>query len=214
MTLTGPEPAATTDIGGDSINLVYTYSAADLHGRVLAGKIEVAAAIDGVAIIPDIKIDEAKGQGEITVVLRREEYPGPIGHLLAVTLSLSATAEGFVLGEPSSMTTTFSFFSSVDPSVCARTPQVRDAIVALVPVSDCADVTDVHLAGISVLILSGSSIETLQEGDFAGLPLEALYLDDNSLRALPEDVFAGLTALKSSASARQQLDGIVRRRLL
>ena len=31
---------ATTDIVEDSINLVYTYSAADLHGRVLAGKIK------------------------------------------------------------------------------------------------------------------------------------------------------------------------------
>ena len=196
VTLTGPVPAATTDIGGDSINLVYTYSAADLHGRVLAGKIEVAAAIDGVAITPDINIDEARGQGEITVVLRRQEYPGPIGRLLAVTLSLSATAEGFVLGEPSSMTTTFSFFSSVDPSVCARTEQVRDAIVALVPVSHCAYVTDVHLAGINILDLSESSIVTLQEGDFAGLTnLLRLLLSDNRLEALPAGAFSGLTVL-------------------
>ena len=39
-TLTGPEPVATADIVEDSINLVYTYSAADLHGRVLAGKLK------------------------------------------------------------------------------------------------------------------------------------------------------------------------------
>ena len=56
-------------------------------------------------------IDEAKGQGEITVILRRPEYPNTIGHVLAVTLSLSAsaTAKGFVLGEPSSITTPFRF---------------------------------------------------------------------------------------------------------
>ena len=56
-------------------------------------------------------IDEAKGQGEITVILRRPEYPNPIGHVLAVTLSLSASAaaKGFVLGEPSSITTPFRF---------------------------------------------------------------------------------------------------------
>ena len=196
-TLTGAEPAATTNIGGDSIDLVYTYSAADLHGRILAGKIEVAAAVDGVAITPDINIDEARGQGEITVVLRRQEYPGPIGHLLAVTLSLSAAAEGFVLGEPSSMTTTFSFFSSVDPSVCARTEQVRDALVALVPVSHCADVTDVHLAAIYILDLSGRSIETLQEGDFADLTaMHYLDLDDNRLRTLPKDVFSEVPTLR------------------
>ena len=199
VTLTWPEPAATTDIRNSGINLVYTYSAADLRGRVLAGKIEVAAAIDGVAITPDINIDEASGQGEITVVLRRQDYPGPIGHLLAVTLSLSAggAAEGFVLGEPSSMTTTFSFFSSVDPSVCARTEQVRDAILALVPVIRCPVVTDVHLADIGVLDLSGSSIETLQEGDFAGLTnLSRLKLNNNSLEALPAGVFSGLPSLR------------------
>ena len=201
VTLAGPEPAATTtNVVEDSINLVYTYtySAADLHGRVLvlAGNIEVTAAVDGVAVTPDINIDEARGQGEITVVLRRQEYPGPIGHLLAVTLSLSAGAEGFVLGEPSSMTTNFSFFSSVDPSVCARTEQVRDAIVALVPVSHCADVTDVHLAGIGALNLSRRSIVTLQEGDFAGLiNLSQLLLGNNSLAALPAGVFSGLPAL-------------------
>ena len=199
VTLTGPEPAATTtNIVEDSINLVYTYSAADLHGRVLAGKLEVTAAVDGVAITPDINIDEASGQGEITVVLRRQEYPGPIGHLLAVTLSLSASAaaEGFVLGEPSSITTPFSFFSSVDSSVCARTEQVRDALVASVPVSHCADVTDVHLADIGALDLSWSSIVTLQEGDFAGLLALVFFdLSNNSLEALPAGVFSGLPAL-------------------
>ena len=227
VTLTGPEPAATTDIGGDSINLVYTYSAADLHGRVLAGKIEVAAAVDGDAIIPTININGARGS--ITVVLRREEYPGPIGHLLAVTLSLSAAADGFVLGEPSSITTLFRFAVPADPSVCDRTPQVRDAIVALVPVSHCADITDGHLAGIGNLNLSGGSIETLQEGDFAGLtalrslnlsnnsltglppgvfvglPLENLYLDNNNLMELSADVFSGLTALKNLELHRNSL---------
>ena len=174
--------------------MVYTYGAADLPGRVLVGNIEVTAAVDGVAVSPTININGARGS--ITVVLRRREYPGPIGHLLAVTLSLSAAAEGFVLGEPSSITTPFNFFSSVDPSVCARTEQVRDAIVALAPVNDCADVTDVHLAGIHGLILSGGSIETLQEGDFSGLPnLHHLDLSNNRLEALPAGVFSELTDL-------------------
>ena len=109
VTLTGPEPAATTDIAEDSIRLVYTYSADDLHGRMLTGSIEVAAAVDGVAVTPTININGARG--EITIVLEREAYPNPAGHLLAVTLSLSAAAaaDGFVLGEPSSIATPFSF---------------------------------------------------------------------------------------------------------
>ena len=96
VTLTGPEPAATTDIADESIGLVYTYSADDLRGRILTGSIEVAAAVDGVAVTPTININGARG--EITIVLGREAYPNPDGHLLAVTLSLSASADGFVLG--------------------------------------------------------------------------------------------------------------------
>ena len=113
MTLTGPEPAATTDIAEDSIRLVYTYSADDLHGRMLTGSIEVAAAVDGVAVSPTININGARG--EITIVLERDAYPNPAGHLLAVTLSLSAAADGFALGEPSSIATPFSFLAEVVP---------------------------------------------------------------------------------------------------
>ena len=113
VTLTGPEPMATTDIAEDSIGLVYTYSADDLRGRMLTGSIEVSAAVDGVAVTPTININGARG--EITIVLGREAYPNPDGHLLAVTLSLSAAADGFVLGEPSSITTPFSFLAEVVP---------------------------------------------------------------------------------------------------
>ena len=113
VTLTGPEPMATTDIVEDSITLVYTYSADDLRGRILTGSIEVSAAVDGVAVTLTININGARG--EITIVLGREAYPNPDGHLLAVTLSLSASADGFVLGEPSSITTPFSFLAEVVP---------------------------------------------------------------------------------------------------
>ena len=85
--------------------MVYSYSADDLRGRVLAGNIEVAAAVDDVPVVPDTRVDGA--EGEITVVLQRQTYPDPDEHELVV--SLSAAAEGFVLGEPSSITTPFSF---------------------------------------------------------------------------------------------------------
>ena len=107
MTLSGPVPAATTDIAESAINLVYTYIANELHGRVLTGSIEVAAAIDGFAVTPAVDVDEVQGRGKITVVLRRQAYPYPGEHELAVTLS--AAAEGFVLGGTSSITTPFSF---------------------------------------------------------------------------------------------------------
>ena len=109
VTLSGPVPAATTDIAESAINLVYTYIANDLRGRTLSGNIDVVAAVDGVAITPSINVDEAQGRGEITVVLRRWEYLEPGEHELAVTLSLSAAATGFVLGETSSISTTFGF---------------------------------------------------------------------------------------------------------
>ncbi len=82
--------------------------------------------------------------------------------------------------------------------VCDRTPQVRDALVAIVGGGvTCADVTAEQLGRISVLSLGSERIETLQSGDFAGLTsLEQLDLYDNDLTALPPNIFAGLTNLR------------------
>ncbi len=82
--------------------------------------------------------------------------------------------------------------------VCDRTPQVRDALVAIVGGGvTCADVTADQLGRISVLSLGSERIETLQSGDFAGLTsLEQLDLYDNELTALPPNIFAGLTNLR------------------
>ena len=138
VTLSGPGPVATTDIVGGELSLVYSYSADDLHGRVLTGSIEVAASIDGVAITTSIEVDEARGRGEITVVLLRREYPEPGEHQLAVTLSLGAAATGFVLGETSSITTPFSFGA----------PAVIDTVVTLSgPVHDLLPADATAIAG-------------------------------------------------------------------
>ena len=88
--------------------------------------------------------------------------------------------------------------SSADPvtgaqkaevSVCTRTPQVRDAILAAVSgVSDCEDVTDEHLDGIRTLDLSGQGITALQAKDFDGLIwVRSVDLSDNLLTDLPND---------------------------
>ncbi len=53
----------------------------------------------------------------------------------------------------------------------ARARQVREAILARIDgITDCADVTNAHLAGITgELDLSSSEIDSLSAGDFAGL---------------------------------------------
>ena len=81
--------------------------------------------------------------------------------------------------------------------VCDRTPQVRDAIVAAVPgVSDCNDVTEVHLAVITGLDLENKNISSLKDGDFDGMTvLFELRLQNNRLQTLPANIFSGLSSL-------------------
>ena len=82
--------------------------------------------------------------------------------------------------------------------ICGRTEAVRNELVALIPVSECALVTDAHLAAITgELYLDNKGITTLAAGDFDGLTaLEMLWLYENELAELPAGVFAGLTALE------------------
>lgn len=87
---------------------------------------------------------------------------------------------------------------AVQFSLCDRTPQIRDAIVSMIPgVSDCAKVTDEQLAAISGdLRLRGRGISVLQAGDFDGLSsLNVLDLQHNSLKSLPQGVFDDLTKM-------------------
>ena len=55
--------------------------------------------------------------------------------------------------------------------ICARTDQVRDAIVARIQAArDCTQVTAAHLAKLGGrLKLAGKGISSLKAGDFAGL---------------------------------------------
>ena len=85
-------------------------------------------------------------------------------------------------------------------SICDRTAQVRDAIVAAIDgVSNCAEVTTTQLASVTgTFNLEDDNIQSLKPGDFSGLTaLDKLWLNDNALTSLPAGVFSGLEALKS-----------------
>ena len=94
--------------------------------------------------------------------------------------------------------------------VCDRTPQVRDAIVAIVPgVSDCKNVTKSHLALITNLNLSDQNIMALKAGDFDGLSsLRILTLYKNTLSSLPVDIFSGLDSLNRLDLGSNQLSSL------
>ena len=67
--------------------------------------------------------------------------------------------------------------------LCKRTPEVSDALVALIPdITHCADVTDAHLAAITgTLDLGYEGITALKSEDFDGLAsLEILDLGNNN----------------------------------
>ena len=71
---------------------------------------------------------------------------------------------------------------------------MQDAILALLSdVSDCADVTDAHLAGIAKLVVSFTTATSIKSGDFAGLTSMTWLQPTGSsyIRSVPEDVFDG-----------------------
>ena len=84
-----------------------------------------------------------------------------------------------------------------DDGICARTPEVRDAILAMLKEDDCNAVTRLELAGIDgFLDLASKSITSLRYGDFSGLSgLTGFGLNGNELTSLPVGVFSGLSSL-------------------
>ena len=102
--------------------------------------------------------------------------------------------------------------TAVAAGICGRTPAVRDELLRLIENNEgtaiaCADVTATHLAAITrTLDLSGQNIAELTAGDFAGLTsLTNLYLFNNALTTLPDDVFDDLTALEILTLGRNDL---------
>ncbi|MYB02103.1 leucine-rich repeat protein, partial [Candidatus Poribacteria bacterium] len=92
--------------------------------------------------------------------------------------------------------------------VIERTPEVRDAIVAVVPnATDAATVTEAEVAAITILNLRNSGISFLKAGDFSGMTaLRNLNLYNNHLSSLPTGVFTGLPALTTLRLGGNVLD--------
>ena len=102
--------------------------------------------------------------------------------------------------------------TAVAAGICERTKKVRDELLRLIGNNEgaavvCADVTTTHLTGVTgVIDLSGRKIAALKAGDFAGLTsLTNLYLFNNALTTLPDDVFDDLTALEILTLGRNDL---------
>ena len=82
------------------------------------------------------------------------------------------------------------------PSVCDRTPSVKDGISIATGVDDCALITARHLSLVKDLSAFGGGIGVLRDGDFAGLTmLTGLDLGSNFIGTLPNSIFAELTTL-------------------
>ena len=119
------------------------------------------------------------------------------------TVTVTVTDDSGVSNASATITVTINITdvdedTSITP-VSDRTPEVRDAIVSAISgVSDPADVTTTHLAGITSLNLSYKSISSLSDGDFDGLTsLTSLDLSFNELTSLSSGIFDGLTSLTS-----------------
>ena len=128
-------------------------------------------------------------------------YDGTIFEKVASHLNWISSVTGIAFVEPPPV--------PEDPmavDICSRTPAVREEILSITRVADCAAVTDADLAAITRLDLSNLGLTALQEGDFAGLSgLAFLDLGDNGLTELPQSLFADLSALAELVLHRNSL---------
>ena len=119
---------------------------------------------------------------------------------IELTFTLTVTGRGGTDGiTPDTDAATVTVTRVAAAGICGRTPVVRDRILGKISgVSNCALVTDAHLADIiGTLNLNGQNIAALAAGDFAGLTsLRVLSLNNNDLTTLADGGFDGLAALE------------------
>ena len=135
------------------------------------------------------------------------------GTELTFTLTVTGRATNATYGTvPDTDTATVTAVFDPTAGICGRTEAVRNEIVFRISdVTNCALVTDAHLAAITTgdvtLSLNAKGITALAAGDFDGLTaLTTLYLDGNDFTELPAGVFDELTALTQLHLFNNSLD--------
>ena len=143
-----------------------------------------------------ITIPAGSVESEVLTVTRTPDTTGAVTVNIRTLPSLPSNHGGYTLAKSADLPLSYAL-PEVRSLIGSRTPQVRDAIVAAVPgVNNAADVTEAHLAAITVLNLTNKGITALKSGDFDGLTaLTTIRLWDNELTTLPADIFDGLTTL-------------------
>ena len=173
--------------------------------------IQTYSYVEGAGIV--LTLPEAiGGNGSLTYTLTPDLPAGLIFNPVTRTISGTATVTNMLHtytytvtdsdsntdARDSATLTYVVIVTSSTAGICTRTTAVHEAIVAQTSgISDCADITDSHLAAIGTLNLSNKRISSLQSGDFDGLSsLTSLYLGNNQqLTTLPANVFSGLSSL-------------------
>ncbi len=143
-----------------------------------------------------ITISVGSVESEVLTVTRTPDTTGAVTVNIGTLPNLPSNHAGYTLVKSADLPLSYPL-PEIRSLLGNRTPQVRDAIVEAVPgVNNAADVTEAHLAAITVLNLSNKGITALKSGDFDGLTaLTTIRLWDNELTTLPADIFDGLTAL-------------------
>ena len=208
-------------LSGNSVNpLLLTVSLEKVADGQFKAIAPTGAPLD--MVLPIIVTNGSIDGGATTITIpagSRESQPLTVvrtpGTTAAVTVDIGTLPElptdhrGYALVKSDDLP--LEMFSFLAEGICDRTPQVRDAIVAVVPiVTYCNDVTDAHLAAITgALHLSGENIAALAAGDFDGLTaLTTLWLVGNSLTTLPAGVFDNNTALTTLYLQNNQLSSL------
>ena len=121
----------------------------------------------------------------------------PKGSMESSTFTVSGTSPKVAFGTLPGLPRNHFGYVLAQSNVCNRTEQIAETIAKAVGVNDCSGVTEVDLATITNLDLSGQSIASLSAGDFDGmLSLRTLSLSNNDIESLPSGIFDDLVSLR------------------
>ena len=121
----------------------------------------------------------------------------PQGTMESTSFTLIGTAAEVSFGAFPGVPRNHFGYELVQSTVCNRTTEVAAAIAKAVDVNDCSSVTELDLATITSLDLSGKSIASLSAADFDGmLSLRTLSLSNNDIESLPSGIFDDLVSLR------------------